>query len=290
MWIALSLCCLAATPISPPPISSAVGEVSGDAARAESASFRVVSYARGHDAREAARTCERWRERLTRYWCDQDKTTAWTPKCDLVIHAGKQGYLAVVGPGGGPTYGSSLLDFGKEKQVSKRRIDIRGDSPLGMAALPHEMTHVILADLLDGRQPPRWADEGMAMLADTKEKRLLHERDLTQGLASGRAFRLAELLGLDAYPHASRVPAFYGQSVSVTAFLALRDDPAKFVEFLRRSEEHGHDLALRKVYAIDGVAELERLWRDGRNASRAGYHGVRLSLDEAVIERASGAE
>jgi hypothetical protein len=159
-----------------------------------------------------------------------------------------------------------------------------------MAALPHEMTHVILADLLGGRQPPRWADEGMAMLADTKEKQLLHERDLAQGLASGRAFRLAELLALDAYPHASRVPAFYGQSVSITAFLALRDDPAKFVEFLRRTGEQGHDSALRKVYAIDGVAELERLWRDDRNASRTGYHGVRLSLDERATERVTGAE
>ena len=111
-----------------------------------------------------------------------------------------------------------------------------------------------------------------------------------RGWPAGRAFRLAELLALDAYPHASRVPAFYGQSVSVTAFLALRDDPAKFVEFLRRCEEHGHDSALRKVYAIDGVAELDRLWRDDRNASRTGYHGVRLSLDEAATERVSGAE
>jgi hypothetical protein len=285
VWIAVSLCCLAATPISATAI-----EVTGDAARAESGSFRVVSYSRNHDAREAARTCEQWRAKLARYWCDQDELAAWMPKCDLVIHTGKQAYLAVVGPGGGPTYGSSLLDFGKDKQVSKRRIDVRGDSPLGMAALPHEMTHVILADLLGGRQPPRWADEGMAMLADTKEKQLLHERDLAQGLVSGRAFRLAELLAIDAYPHASRVPAFYGQSVSVTAYLALRDDPAKFVEFLRRCEERGHDEALRKVYAIDGVAHLERLWREERSASRTGYHGVRLSLDEAAIEVVGGTE
>ena len=115
MWIALSLCCLATSPANSTPISSSVSEVSGDAARAESNSFRVVSYSRGHDAREAARTCEQWRERLTRYWCDQDQIAAWTPKCDLVIHAGKQGYLGVVGPGGGPTYGSSLLDFGKDQ-------------------------------------------------------------------------------------------------------------------------------------------------------------------------------
>ena len=45
------------------------------------------------------------------------------------------------------------------------------------------MTHVVLADLLNGRQPPRWADEGMAILADTRDKQLLHERDLTAAVA-----------------------------------------------------------------------------------------------------------
>jgi hypothetical protein len=283
-WTALSVVLLAATPVRDKP------QVSGDAARAESASFRVVSYARGHDAREAARICEQWRAKLTRYWCGENESVAWSPKCNLVIHASQQGYLSAVGPGGRPTYGSSLLDFGKDKRVSRRRIDIRGDSSLGPSALPHELTHVILADLLGGRQPPRWADEGMAMLADTQAKQLLHEADLVQGLATGRAFRLAELLALDTYPPASRVPAFYGQSVSVTAFLALRDDPAKFVEFLNCCEEHGHDEALRQVYAIDGVVELECLWRSHRSSTRTSYHGVRLSLDDAAMEQVSGAE
>jgi hypothetical protein len=245
-----------------------------------------VNYATGQDAREVAAHCEAWKGKLQNFWRGEVAKDAWSPKCRIVLHASRDHYLAVVGWGGAQTYGSSLLDFGDDRAVSKRQIDLRGDSPLGLAALPHEMTHVILADLLDGRQPPRWADEGMATLADTRDKQLLHERDLAAGLTSGAAFRVGDLLGIETYPQPARIAAFYGQSVSLTAFLALRDDPAKFVEFLRRGLDRGYDKALREVYAIDGVTHLEQLWHAQRTASRTGYHSLRLSLDETSATRA----
>ena len=71
-------------------------------------------------------------------------------------------------------------------------------------------------------------------------------------------------MALETYPHASRVPAFYGQSASLTAFLAQRAQPSQFIEFLRQSESLGYDLALQQVYAIEGVAHLERLWGSAR--------------------------
>lgn len=279
MWMTWTLLVLATTP---------TGEdfaAIGNATQAESANFVVVNYAAGEDARQVAEHCERWKAKLQKFWCGQDDETAWTPKCQIVLHAGRAQYLAVVGIGGAQTYGSSLLDFGRDRRVNQRQIDLRGDNALGLAALPHEMTHVILADLLDGRQPPRWADEGMATLADTHDKQMLHERDLTAGLASRTAFRVGELMSIDTYPHPTRIAAFYGQSVSLTAYLALRDDPAKFVEFLRRGMDRGYDRALREVYAIDGVTHLERLWHEERSATRSGYHGLRLSLDEAAATR-----
>jgi hypothetical protein len=148
----------------------------------------------------------------------------------------------------------------------------------------------VLADHLGGRQPPRWADEGMAILADTHDKQLLHERDLNQGLASRQAFRVAELVAVENYPHPSRIPAFYGQSASLTALLAHRDDPAKFLEFLRRALDQGYDAALAQVYGIRNLGELESLWREQRLAWRSGYHGLRLTLDERAAEMAGGVQ
>jgi hypothetical protein len=122
------------------------------------------------------------------------------------------------------------------------------------------MTHVVLADLLGGRQPPRWADEGMALLADPNEKQRLHNHDLQNAYSRRTAFRTVELMTLENYPHPSRVPAFYGQSLSLTRFLATRDNPTTFVAFLQGSLDEGYDAALRKHYDIAGVAHLERLW------------------------------
>ena len=60
-----------------------------------------------------------------------------------------------------------------------------------MTALPHELTHLILADRFSPRQVPRWSDEGMAVLADPAEKQRLHLRDLRQALADARVPELA---------------------------------------------------------------------------------------------------
>jgi hypothetical protein len=263
--------------------------ITGTHSHAVSENFVVRSQHPAHDARQVAEHCEAWRAKLQRYWCPAERD-AWTPKCDVVVHSNSSSYLASAGAGATRTFGSSLIQFGKDRQVARRLIDFRGDRSEGLAAVPHEMTHVILADLLGGRQPPRWADEGMAILADSQAKQVLHERDLTQGLASRTAFRIQELMTLDAYPHPSRIPAFYGQSASLTACLAKRDDSAKFIEFLQRSLDHGYDQALRDVYQLDNIAQLERLWHDQRLAWRSGYHGVRLAIDDVADQPTHGAE
>src|SRR5260221_4810254 len=248
LWIACSLAMFAADAEAAAGAKVDTGcgckAVCGCQWQATSANFAVRNYCPSRDARQVAEHCEGWRPKLQKYWTAMEQQP-WTIKCEVVVHSGSGSYRAAVGAGARQSFGSSLIKFGSDKQVARCLIDFRGDSAHGLAAVPHEMTHVVLADLLDGRQPPRWADEGMAILADTRDKQMLHERDLTQGLASRAAFRVAELLTIESYPQPSRVPAFYGQSASLTACLAKRDDPARFVEFVRRSLDVGYDKALR---------------------------------------------
>jgi hypothetical protein len=253
--------------------------VSGDATRGESENFVVLSRSREHDARATARACECWRRSLLAHWCSGSDQSCWSPKCEIVIHPGCQSYLAVVGQGGAQTFASSWIEFASNKKVAKRRIDVRGDGQLGFAALPHEMTHVVLADLLGGAQPPRWADEGMAILADSASKQSLHEHDLRDGLSRGLAFSAAELVTTDNYPHPSRVPTFYGQGASLTSFLVTRDKPPRFIEFLRASQERGYDRALQETYGIPNLRELERLWLAHRQEPQANPGATRLALD-----------
>jgi hypothetical protein len=186
------------------------------------------------------------------------------------LHADRQSYLAAVGVPAAETAGSSLVRR-TAKGIAERRIDLRGDrADYLTAALPHELTHVILADRFAGRQLPRWANEGMAILADPAEKRELHRRDLISGCTQGTLIRLSELLALDGYPPADRWPVFYGQSVSLVEYLVDLATSRQFAIFLEHAYEGGFDQALRRNYGIRDVDELDRRWRASLRATAVG--------------------
>jgi hypothetical protein len=178
----------------------------------------------------------------------------------VVLHPSQESYLAAVGREAGGTSGSSVVDRLKGC-IAKRRIDLRGDrTDYLTAALPHELTHVVLADHFAGQLLPRWADEGMAMLADTKAKQDLHSRDLHAALAGGTTVRLTELLPAGDYPSAQHWDVFYGQSLSVVEYLVSRKSPRVFVQFIDSARTGGYDRALQDCYGIHDMQELDRLW------------------------------
>ncbi len=93
-----------------------------------------------------------------------------------------------------------------------------------MAILPHEVTHVVLADLFPSQQIPRWADEGMAVLAEPHSEQRLRAADLDKPLTSGQLFKLNELMVMD-YPDGKYWSLYYAQSVSLTRFLVDQEAP-----------------------------------------------------------------
>ena len=127
-----------------------------------------------------------------------------------------------------------------------------------LAALPHEMTHVLLFDLLGGRRPPPWADEGAAILADSETKRQLHARDARDAIRQRTTFQYLALLQCDEYPAPKRIPAFYGQSAFLAATLVSLKDAPTFIDFLEAAKDRGYDQALRDIYGIEGIPALER--------------------------------
>jgi hypothetical protein len=178
----------------------------------------------------------------------------------VVLHPTQESYLAAVGQDAGGTAGSSVVQRLKEC-IAKRRIDLRGDcADYLTAALPHELTHVVLADHFSGQSLPRWADEGMAMLADSRAKQDLHARDLREARDLRTTIRLMDLLPSVDYPSSQQWGAFYGQSLSVVDYLVHRGTPQKFVQFLDAARAGGYDRALLDNYGIHGTQELDRLW------------------------------
>ena len=111
---------------------------------------------------------------------------------------------------------------------------MRADHPQVLTAiLPHEVTHVVLADLFTTQQIPRWADEGIAVLAEPRAEQQVRAAELQEPLEAGRIFDLSKLMAMD-YPAAKDWSLYYAQSVSLTRFLVEQGPPEQFVQFVQR--------------------------------------------------------
>ncbi len=252
------------TPASPPaPPRRAPGAKDGaplsigDWQVRETPSFRIYHLdpalaGRVAAAAEAARTAQ------TSRWAGAMARGAWTPKCDIYLYPSAATFSKMTGqPEESPGFSTMGIKAG---EIVARRINLRADHPnLQAAILPHEITHVILADLFPTQQIPRWADEGMAVLAEPGSEQQARASDLEKPLAANRLFKLNDLMVMD-YPDGKHWALYYAQSVSLTRFLVDLEGPARFIDFVKASQQNGPEAELRRVYKIEGFADLQARW------------------------------
>ncbi len=224
----------------------------------ETRSFRVHSTdpalaAKAAEAAEGIRTLQGKR------WGSPASRVVWSPRCDIYLYATARDFTRMTGqPESSPGFSTMSLSGNK---IIGRRINLRADHPqLLSAVLPHEVTHVVLADLFTERQIPRWADEGMAVLSEPRAEQESRAAELTEPLREGRVFKLSELMAMD-YPSSDAHNLFFAQSVSVTQFLVAQGTPEQFVGFVRGAQRKGVEAALRESYHFDSFAELENRWQ-----------------------------
>ena len=124
-------------------------------------------------------------------------------------------------------------------------------------ALPHEMTHVLLADRFAGTQPPPWLDEGIATLADSAAKQQRHLNDLRAVTTRSGRQSIAQMLNHEGPIPGNQRARFYGQSIALAKVLTHLDAPTKIFEFAAEAERTSPERALRSVYKLD-LHELDR--------------------------------
>jgi len=231
-----------------------------DECAAQSHSFVVRSFVGGPTAEGVAQHGEQLRSLLRRDVFDLDATNRWHPRCAVVLHPTRQSYLTAVGPAAAQTVGSSSVTFAAGR-VTERRIDLlASDAQRGLAALPHELAHVLFADAFPITPPPKWAEEGLALLLDSPEKQARHRRDLDAAFRTRSVLPLRRFLADTDYPNAAHRATFYAQSLSIVEYLTDADSPKQFLRFLRLAVDHGPEHALQIVYGLNSE-ELERAWR-----------------------------
>jgi tetratricopeptide (TPR) repeat protein len=249
-----------AQPTAEPPAGKVVGRAGppiGNWKVWETDNFRIL-HADEALARRVAQAAEASRDEQARRWIGPKAPGPWSPRCDIYLYPTAALFSQMTGqPQDSPGFSTMGLSGG---QVVARRVNLRADHPnLLTAVLPHEVTHVVLADVFRDVQVPRWADEGMAVLSEPKAEQELRAADLTKPLADNRLFRLADLMSMD-YPDGRYWSLYYAQSVSLTRFLVEQGTPAQFVEFVRGAQRAGVEAELRRVYGIQDLADLQARW------------------------------
>jgi hypothetical protein len=236
---------------------TAPGGPSGSWQVLTTANFRIL-HADPALAGQVGHVAEATRKAQAERWAGPGGRGPWTPKCDIYLYPTATLFSAMTGqPEDSP--GFSLLSF-SAGQIVTRRVNLRADHPqLLEAVLPHEVTHVVLADLFPDGQIPRWADEGAAVLSEPELEQRQRAADLARPLAAGRVFRVEDLMRWND-PDAASWGLFYAQSISLTRFLVEQGSPALFVQFLRDAGREGFEPPLRRIYHIDGFTDLQNRW------------------------------
>jgi RNA polymerase sigma factor (sigma-70 family) len=250
-----------AAPVAePPPLAPvAVAPVPTDTATAathRTANFEVKATS-ARVAKLVAEEAERQRQRLAQLWFGKE-LPAWADPCLVKVE------IIQGGSGGATTF--------VFEQGHVRRMEMHLQGPLEATlvnALPHEITHTLLANHF-GRPVPRWADEGAAVMAEEETVQQRHQELARKKRRAGESLGMMRLFQLTEFPQ--DVMALYAEGYSVTRFLVDRRDRGRFLAFVWDGMERDWDTAVRLHYDFKSVEELESAWL---------WHLGSLSLDRS---------
>jgi hypothetical protein len=226
---------------------------------AETVNFRL-SHRHARSLAEAVlRTAERARVDQMNKWFGAVGPN-WTPKCRICLYPSGEAYGeatgAPVNPGGGHTDVRS-----EDSRVISRCIHVHGPEMfLLKGVVPHEVTHAVLAGRFSDGRVPRWADEGMAILAEAQKNIDIHLRYLPRMRTDNVLFSMRALIEMRDYPEPRELGVFYAQSVSLVDFLSRQKGAEHFAAFVRDGELDGYAYSLRKHYGWS-FEELDRHWK-----------------------------
>ena len=215
-------------------------------------------------------------------WSGKLPSGPWQPRCEIYLYPSAQQYAQLTGqPADSPGFSTMGMNEG---QIISRRVNLRTDHDglLG-AVLPHEVTHVILADFFPDQQIPRWADEGMAVLTEPVAEQKRRATDLVEPLARNLLFPIETLMKMD-YPDNRYWSLYYAQSVSLTKYLVDQGTPDQLVDFLQGAQTKGFEAELKRVYKIDGFKDLEARWYGYARANLDGNAPTATAANTARAE------
>jgi len=228
----------------------------------ETANFRVIYHETRELAEQAARVAEMTRASASRKWFGEEPAP-WQPKCVIFLYPNADFYARQTGKTkDSPGHLTSACDPINLERVVKRQIDLHCDvADMLTHVLPHETTHAVFVGRFGRHDLPRWADEGMAILSEPREKVERYLKKVPTLRSRHELFSVAELLAMNDYPEPRRITSFYVQSISLVEFLsAQKGGPQGFTRFVRDGLENGFEKSLQQHYGFRDFKDLEERW------------------------------
>jgi hypothetical protein len=195
-------------------------------------------------AKQVGDAAETYRAELAKLWLGA-ALDDWPEPCRIDVADAER-------PGG-----ATQISFARGK-VLFQRVNVQGPLERVLKGpLPHELTHVLFAHHF-GFQPPRWVDEGGAILSEGEKQRDAHRKMFGQILDKGRQFPLRDFFGLRDYP--TDMACLYAQGHSISGFLVAAKGHKAFLSFVRDGVERNWDDAVKDRYGYQNVEQLEKAW------------------------------
>jgi hypothetical protein len=228
-----------------------------------SPSFRILHLGAAALAARVAQIGEGQRRRQLTLWTGAAPDAPWTPRCDVYLFPSTRVLIQMSGreaKAGSAAARPSQLYRGR---MISRRINLAADDEhLLRSTLPHEISHVVLTDLLEGKRVPLWADEGLAVLAELSDRtRERYAEILATHVTRRQTFAVPSLLQMTRYPDREYTSLFYAQATSLTRLLLERGGRATLLEFLRAAAAGPAAAALQRSYGMS-LLELQTVWLD----------------------------
>jgi tetratricopeptide (TPR) repeat protein len=210
-------------------------------------------------AEKVGQLAEEAREMAYQKWFPGEPHEDWSPICEVYLYptAHEYGQETGVGPQS-PGHSKVFQEPGSGRIVS-RRLALRTDDPNMLeAVLPHETAHVVFAGRFGPSALPRWADEGMAVLTEPRDKQEGHLANLFRARQTSMGFSCTEILTMQDYPPGHRMRDFYAHSVGICRYLVELGGSQKLVEFLRTAlQQNSYEQAMQQIYGLN-MADFEQ--------------------------------
>ena len=219
-------------------------------------SFRVLYLEDAALAARVGRAAEETRRRQQKLWLGPKPRSPRRPRCDLHLFPTRR-LLTRWSGGDAARAGSAASRRSRlvQGQTLQRVMYLAADEHgLIEDLLPHEVSHIIVGGLMGTKDAPRWADEGLAVLAMSEQAQAGYDAVLSHYRARGQLFPLARLMVMESYPDPPFRRLYYAQALSLVRFLLELSGRETLLRLMRGEGD------VAGLYGIGGAEELERRW------------------------------